>query len=347
MPVSHIDELYSYNLPQHLIGNSPKEKRDESRLFVFDTKTGEIVFDLFKNIHKYLPENALLVLNETRVVPARAHLYKKTGGKVEVLFLVNLWDESERIIKGMVDRKIEAGDTLSFGDEKMKVLKQDESVFYFEMSCSGQKFRGLLTEHGETPVPHYIKRVSLDEEALRTRYQSVFAKDAYSIAAPTASLHFTEEVFSKLLLRGIEKTMLTLHVGLGTFKPLTKENFETNSLHNERFAMGEESLQKIIEAKENARPLVAVGTTTVRTLESFAVTKQKEGETAIFIHPPYDFKMVDHMITNFHLPNSSLMMLVEAFLQHKKSDKHLVELYEVAIKEGFHFYSFGDSMLIL
>lgn len=347
MSASHTDELYSYHLPEHLIGNAPKEKRDESRLFVFNTKTGEIIFDLFKNIDTYLPSNSLLVLNETKVVPARAYLYKKTGGKVEVLFLMNLWQENEKIIKGIVDRKIEVGDELAFGSEKMKVAQQDENVFYFEMECDATTFRQLLTDHGETPVPHYIKGVAMNESALRTRYQTVFAKDAYSIAAPTASLHFTDEIFDKLALRGVDRTTLTLHVGLGTFKPLTKKNFETNSLHTERYVIGEESLEKIVKAKQSAVPLVAVGTTTVRTLESYAVTHMREGETNIFIHPPYDFKMVDHMITNFHLPNSSLMMLVEAFLQHKKSNKHLVELYETAIKEGFQFYSFGDSMLIL
>lgn len=347
MSASNQDELYSYNLPEHLIGNAPKEKRDESRLFVFNTKTGEITFDLFKNIDAYLPANSLLVLNETKVVPARAYLYKKTGGKVEVLFLMNLWREGEKVIKGIVDRKIEVGDTLTFGEEKMKVVKQDENIFYFEMECDAVTFRKLLADHGETPVPHYIKGVELDEEALRIRYQTVFAKEAYSIAAPTASLHFTDKVFSKLKLCGIEKVTLTLHVGLGTFKPLTQENFETNSLHSERYLIGEESLEKITKAKQNRVPIVAVGTTTVRTLESYAVTNKSEGETNIFIRPPYDFKMIDHMITNFHLPNSSLMMLVEAFLQNKKSDKHLVELYEIAIKEGFQFYSFGDSMLIL
>lgn len=347
MSASNLDELYSYHLPEHLIGNAPKEKRDESRLFVFNTKTGEIIFDLFKNIDTYLPTSSLLVLNETKVVPARAYLYKKTGGKVEVLFLMNLWHESEKIIKGIVDRKIEVGDELSFGEEKMRVVRQEENIFYFEMNCSAEKFRQLLSEHGETPVPHYIKGVAMDEEALRTRYQTIFAKEAYSIAAPTASLHFTDEVFTKLTSREVDTTTLTLHVGLGTFKPLTKENFESNTLHNERYVIGETSLLKITKAKERAVPIIAVGTTTVRTLESYAVTKEREGETNIFIHPPHNFKMTDHMITNFHLPNSSLMMLVEAFLQHKKSNKHLVELYEIAIREGFQFYSFGDSMLIL
>ncbi len=340
-------ELYDYELPESLIGVKPKVKRDESRLFVFNTRTGEIVFDLFKNIDKYLPNNSLLVLNETKVVPARAYLYKKTGGKVEVLFLFNLWNESEKIIKGIVDRKVEVGDVLAFGDEKLCVAQQEENIFYFEMECTASKFRQLVSLHGETPVPHYIKGVSLDEDALRARYQTIFANDAYSIAAPTAALHFTDTVFDKLASRGIDTTTLTLHVGLGTFKPLTKENFETNSLHSERYFINEETVRKIVDAKKSAKPVIAVGTTTVRTLESYAETKKSEGETNIFIHPPFDFRVVDHLITNFHLPNSSLMMLVEALLVHKKSEKHLVDLYTIAIKEGFHFYSFGDSMLIL
>lgn len=340
-------ELYSYNLPEHLIGNAPKDKRDESRLFVFDTKNGSITFDYFKNIGEYLPDKGLLILNETKVVPARALLYKKTGGKVEVLFLINLWKEGENIVPGIVDRKIEAGDELSFGDRKMKVKSQEENIFYFEMCFPPEMFRSLLDRHGETPVPHYIKGVTLPENELRARYQTVFAKEAYSVAAPTASLHFTENVFEKLKSKEMEVRTVNLHVGLGTFKPLTEENFTTNSLHTERYSISDETKRAVEEAKATNRPIIAVGTTTVRTLESFAQHGQSSGETSIFIHPPYDFTLVDHMITNFHLPNSSLMMLVEAFLQYKKSDKHLVDLYKIAITEGFHFYSFGDSMLIL
>lgn len=353
MSVSHEDELYSYHLPEHLIGNAPKEKRDESRLFIFNTKTGEIIFDLFKNIDKHLPPHSLLVLNETKVVPARTYLYKETGGKVEVLFMMNLWNDGEEIIPAIVDRKVELEQELYSHDKAFafRVVQQDENVFFFKALFPIVTFRDFLSAYGETPLPHYIKNVSLSEEKVRLRYQTVFAKDAYSIAAPTASLHFTEEVFASLEQKGIEKIGVTLHVGLGTFKPLTEENFKNNKLHLERYEVGETALKKLVEAKEKHTPIIAVGTTSVRTLESYVQDdcfgKVCASTTQIFIHPPYDFKMVDHIITNFHLPNSSLMMLVEAFLQHKKSDKHLVELYEVAIKEGFHFYSFGDSMLIL
>ncbi len=342
-------DLYSYDLPECLVGNSPKTKRDESRLFVFDTETGQITFDSFKNIDRYLPAQSLLVINETKVVPARMHLYKKTGGKVEALLLMNLWKEGDTIVAAIVDRKIEVGDTLSTkdGQYSFSITKQDENIFYFQVNFDVSKLRECLNLYGETPVPHYIKGISLSEQELRTRYQTIFAKDAYSIAAPTASLHFTDEVFKKLEQKGVQKTTINLHVGLGTFKPLTEENFTSNRLHLERYEVSVGTQRLLQDAKGKRTSVIAVGTTTVRALESFAATHKNFGETDIFIHPPYNFALVDHMITNFHLPNSSLMMLVEAFLQHKKSPKHLVELYEVAVKENFHFYSFGDAMLIL
>lgn len=343
-----VDEsLYSFTLPEELIGRDPKDKRDESRLFVFNTQTGEIIFDQFKHISNYLPQNALLVLNETKVAPARITLFKKTGGKVELLFLLNLWKDGELIIPAIVDRKIDKGDTLSVENFSFEVVDQEENIFYFKMLFDVNLFRGVLDTHGTTPIPHYIQGVSLQEDALRTRYQTIFAKEAYSVAAPTASLHFTEHVFRDLEHKGIQKKAVTLHVGLGTFKPITKENMETKSLHKERYSISSDVEASLSHAKETKQPIIAVGTTVVRTLESFAATKKREGETTIFIHPPHTFTYVDHVITNFHLPNSSLMMLVEAFLQYKKSDKHLIDLYKKAIEESFHFYSFGDSMLIL
>ncbi len=347
------DPLYSFELNEVLIGNSPSDKRDESRLFVFDTKTGAIHFDHFKNITKYLPEESLLVLNETRVVPARVYLHKETGGKVEVLFLMNLWKEGEELVPAIVDRKIEVGQQLVSCDRAytFHIEKQDENVFVLKPLFDIATFRTFLDTYGETPLPHYIQGVEMTEEKVRARYQTIFGKEAYSIAAPTASLHFTEEVFTSLKEKHIERVGVTLHVGLGTFKPLTEDNFKNNTLHLERYVINQDTAKLLLKAKENKTPVIAVGTTSVRTLESYArdhITGEGvEDMTTIFIHPPYDFKMVDHLITNFHLPNSSLMMLVEAFLQHKKSDKHLVELYEIAIKENFHFYSFGDSMLIL
>lgn len=348
-----MDELYSYNLPERLIGNAPKEKRDESRLFVFNTKTSEIHFDLFKNIAKYLPEKSLLVLNETKVVPARVYLHKETGGKVEVLFLMNLFKDGDEFIPAIVDRKIEVGQILYSHDDAFtfRIEKQDENIFIFKPLFDITTFRSFLDVYGETPLPHYIKGIQMTEEKVRARYQTIFGKKAFSIAAPTASLHFTEEVFKSLENKNIEKVGVSLHVGLGTFKPLTEENFATNTLHLEKYEVAENAAKKIKDAKEKGTPVIAVGTTSVRTLESYTkdhvIGDVAEDTTTIFIHPPYDFKVVDHLVTNFHLPNSSLMMLVEAFLQHKKSDKHLIDLYTIAIDKEFTFFSFGDSMLIL
>ncbi|MEN9552074.1 MAG: hypothetical protein RI935_451 [Candidatus Parcubacteria bacterium] len=347
------DPLYSFELSEELIGNAPSDKRDESRLFVFDTKTGAIHFDHFKNITKYLPEKSLLVLNETRVVPARVYLHKETGGKVEVLFLMNLWREGEEIIPAIVDRKIEVGQQLVSHDGAytFHIEKQDENVFVLKPLFGIATFRQFLDTYGETPLPHYIQGVEMTEEKVRARYQTIFGKEAYSIAAPTASLHFTEEVFASLKEKNIEKAGVTLHVGLGTFKPLTDDNFKNNALHLERYVVSEDTAKRLLKAKENKTPIIAVGTTSVRTLESYirdhTIGEKAEDVTTIFIHPPYRFEMVDHLITNFHLPQSSLMMLVEAFLAHKGSDKHLIDLYKIAIKEKFKFYSFGDSMLIL
>lgn len=329
-------ELYGYDLPEELIGTTPAHKRDESRLFVFDTKTGKISFDLFKNVSKYLPENSLMVLNETRVVPARIQLQKESGGKVEVLFLVNEWDGGE-VVGGMIDRKVEVGDILKIDNYEFEALDQNENFFDFKIKFSTKELVPLLEKYGSMPIPKYIKGTGLNEEELRTRYQTIFAADSHSVAAPTASLHFTDEVFASVKKKGIEIKKITLDIGLGTFKPITEENVKNDSLHTERF--------HIPEGISKDRGIIAVGTTTVRALESYALGKKDS--TNIFIHPPFEFKMVDHLITNFHLPNSSLMMLVEAFLQYKKSPKHLIDLYRIAIQEKFHFYSFGDSMLIV
>jgi S-adenosylmethionine:tRNA ribosyltransferase-isomerase len=301
-------DLYTYELPEHLIGNAPKDKRDESRLFVYNTQTDEVVFDTFKNVAQYLPSRALMVFNETKVVPARVYLYKETGGKVEVLFLMNLWNDGEGLIDAIVDRKIDVGHNLYSHDKlyTFHIVEQRENVFVLSLNFDVAAFRRFLNDYGETPLPYYIKGVTMREDAIRDRYQTVFGTKPFSIAAPTASLHFTEDVFRSIATKGVEKINVNLHVGLGTFKPVTEENIKSNSLHVERYSVSKEAGKKIRYAQENHVPIIAVGTTSVRTLESYACTGYKdsdvEGETSIFIRPPYQFAAVDHMITNFHLP---------------------------------------------
>ena len=288
------------------------------------------------------------------MVPARINLYKKTGGKVEILFLVNEWGGGDTSFKVMADRKIEVGDELSIGEKFRKdflVEKQESHFFWLRPNFEANKIFEILEEFGMTPIPKYIKGTDISEKELREKYQSIFAKNPSSVAAPTASLHFTSDLLAKLNNAGFDRTFVTLNVGLGTFAPLTDENFKKESLHSESFMIKDDAVESIRDAKSNRNPVVAVGTTVARTLESAAshILEMKwpiSGSTNIFIHPPFNFKVVDCLVTNFHLPNSSLMMMVEAFLENKKSPLHLVELYKKAIKERFRFYSFGDGMLI-
>ncbi len=337
-----------------MIASVPAEPRDSARLFVLDTATGEIAFDHFSNLGSRLPKEALLVLKDTKVVPARIDLYKKSGGKVELLMLLNEWEGAPSPIKVMADRKIEVGDELhAASSEIFRVAGQDRHFFLLEPPFDALHLDDFLNRYGRTPIPKYIKGIGLSERELRTRYQSVFAAKASSVAAPTASLHFTKEVFAKLKEKGVRTAEITLHVGLGTFAPVSDINLKTGKLHSESYDISYDSSRLIREAKQNHQPIVAVGTTVVRALESFAsyITSSDtlvgvKDSTDIFIRPPYEFKIVGAMITNFHLPGSSLMMLVQAFLEFKRSPLRIIDLYKKAIAERFRFYSFGDAMLI-
>ncbi len=349
MQLSDLDR-YDYELPEKLVRKTPLEPRDSARLFVYDTKTDTVRFDTFRNIAKYLPENALMVLNDTRVWPARLWLKKPTGGKIEVLMLVNEWD-GEGPIPALVDRKVIIGDRLSFPDDsKLVAVEQQEQKFFFRRE-SERPLQELLQEFGTTPIPHYLEGEENGEESkLRERYQTVFASSGASVAAPTASLHFTDHVFESLKQRNIETTKVTLNVGLGTFAPLREENFQTGKLHGEWVTASEETVKELKEAKIDKWPIISVGTTTTRTLETLArqgELKALTTEANLFIYPPYQFQMVDILITNFHLPKTSLMLLVDAFLLHKGAKRGVMELYQEAIKNDFAFYSFGDSMVIL
>ncbi len=344
---------YDYFLPEENLALSPAVPRDSSKLFVYKTKTDEIILDHFYNLDKYLPKNSFLVLNNTKVLPARVTMKKETGGKVIVLFLVNELTSSG-IVKVMADRKINVGNFLYFNKKEfLQVVGQKEHIFELKYLFSKEKLFNLLKKYGTMPIPLYLKKSPLKRDELMEKYQTVFAKKEGSSAAPTASLHFTDRVFDRLDRKRINRCFVTLHVGLGTFAPLTDENLKTKKLHEEYFEVSKKALEDIKRMKALGKKLIAAGTTVTRTLETFANLEVKSkklkvfGKTDLFIFPPYDFKMVDILITNFHLPKSSLMMLVESFLQHKHSKKSLVQLYNIAIKNDFRFYSFGDAMVIL
>lgn len=340
---------YDYALPEKLIRKVPLEPRDSARLFIYDTKTDTITFDTFQNLAQYLPGESFMVLNDTKVWPARLWLKKVSGGKIEVLVLVNEWDE-KGLIPALVDRKVSVGDVLFFSDgSKLLVRKQQAQKFFFALE-SKENLQSLLLKYGTTPVPHYLEGKEQGEEsALRTRYQTVFASAGASVAAPTASLHFTDTVFQSLEAKGIETTRLTLNVGLGTFAPLRRENFETGKLHTEYVAVTDETKGRLERARKEGKKIVSVGTTTTRTLEALARNKNTDqlNKVDLFIFPPYQFQMTDILITNFHLPKTSLILLVDAFLQYKGAKRGVGELYKEAIRAQFSFYSFGDSMLIL
>jgi S-adenosylmethionine:tRNA ribosyltransferase-isomerase len=342
-------EQYSYDLPEELIARVPAIPRDSSRLFVCNTKTGEIHFDVFSSLPKYLSEQSLMVFNDTKVVPARTELFKETGGKAEILFLVNEWDKKSAV-PVLSDRKLSAGQKLSRENFSFVVSEQKENVFMLKPQFPEERLEEFLRLYGTTPIPKYIG-AHLSETELREKYQTIFAENPASVAAPTASLHFTKDIFDTLEKRGIEKTCISLHVGLGTFAPLREVNFKEHRLHAERFDISKRSAKVIAAAKQSGKSIVAVGTTTLRALESEAAEilcgEGGNGRTEIFIRPPYDFKIAEVLITNFHLPQSSLMMLVDAFLRYKKSSKSIVELYAIAVEKRFRFYSFGDAMLIL
>jgi len=342
---------YAYALPSELIRKEGVEPRDSARLFVYDTRTDTITFDTFANVAKYLPERSLLVLNDTKVLPARLWLKKETGGKIEVFVLANQIEDAHRI-PVLVDRKVSIGQQLFFpSGEYFEVVGQEENIFFVKLHTDdGLTLEHLLDVFGETPLPHYLEGAETEETTLRKRYQTIFAATGASVAAPTASLHFTERVFQSLGQKRIETAQLTLNVGLGTFAPLRQESFETGRLHTEYVVVSETTADRINAAKDEGRGIVAVGTTTARTLESVisdGSVRPYAGKTDIFIYPPYAFQVVDYLITNFHLPETSLMLLVDAFLEHKGAKRRIMDLYAIAIENKFAFYSFGDSMLIL
>ncbi len=315
-------EDYDYNFPKDLIAQKPVSPRDAARLFVYNRKSGEVTHDTFKNLAKYLPEDSVLVFNQTKVIPARFEVVKESGGHATLLYL----DKVEGEWKVMSDRKLTVGSKVKISNYEFLISKQEEQ-FYF---LRGKNLLRLLEKYGKAPTPPYIKR-----QGTRTEYQTIFAKTLGSVAAPTASLHFTAALMKKIKY----KEFITLHVGLGTFAPLTEEQLQSGTLHEEQYEIDAKTWARIMKAKKEGRPIIPVGTTSLRALES----GPGKHRTSLFIQPGYKFKIADGLITNFHVPKSSLMMLVSALIGREK----LMSLYQEAIAKQYRLFSFGDGMLIL
>lgn len=336
-------EDFNYYLPEELIAQTPLKNRDESRLMVLDKTTGEIEHKHFYDIIDYLEEGDVLVLNDTKVLPARLHGIKEsTGSHIEILMLKELESDSWECLARPAKR-ISVGDTIDFGGLLKATCTQvkEEGIRTFKLSYQGILYE-ILDKLGEMPLPPYIHEKLKDKD----RYQTVYAKEVGSAAAPTAGLHFTSELLDKIAKKGIKIEYITLHVGLGTFRPVTSENVLDHQMHSEYYIMSKETADTLNEAKKNGNMIVSVGTTSTRTLETvvnlYGEFKECSGWTNIFIYPGYKFKAIDYLITNFHLPKSTLVMLVSALAGRE----NILNAYNIAVKERYRFFSFGDAMLI-
>ncbi len=336
-------KLYDYSVPAELIAKKPAHPRDSAKLLVFKRKTKEVYFDKFANLGKYLPPKAILVLNDTKVLPARLIVKKPTGGLARILYI----GRTGSLLEFLSDRNLDIGSTIEINSKVFfNVYSKTEGHYFLRPSFAVDKTFEVLEKYGITPIPPYIKNIPLSEKQLRKEYQTVFAHHKGSVAAPTASLHFTKKLLSNLKKSGVKVVFTTLHVNLGTFSPFTEELFKKSRLHTEYYEISKESADTLNKAKKEKIPIVAVGTTVVRTLESASNNAGKisklKGNTDIFIKEGYKFKFVDGLITNFHVPKSSLLMLVSAFAGRK----NILDIYQKAIKKEFRFFSFGDGMLI-
>lgn len=336
-------EDFDYYLPEKLIAQTPLEKRDESKLLVLDKKTGEIDHKHFKDIVDLLEENDVLVLNDTKVIPARLIGTKEeTNAVIELLMLKNIKDNTWECLTKPAKR-IKVGTIVSFSDKlKAKCVEvKDEGIRIFELIYDGILYE-ILDELGEMPLPPYIHEKLKDKD----RYQTVYAKNIGSAAAPTAGLHFTEELLERIKEKGITICYVTLHVGLGTFRPVNVEDVTKHIMHSEYYQMNKETANILNTAKENNQRIISVGTTSTRTLETiikkYGCFKECSGNTDIFIYPGYKFEAIDALITNFHLPKSTLVMLVSALA----GKENIMNAYKEAVLKEYRFFSFGDSMFI-
>jgi len=334
---------YYYDLPGELIAQYPYEPRDHSRLMVMNRQAGTLSHQRFYNLPDYLEPGDTLVFNNTRVIPARLIGSRAdTGGKIEV-FLLNRLNQYEWETLVKPGKRARPGTIVKFGDElSCEILDNTEfggRVVRFQFEGA---FEAVLDRLGETPLPPYIRERLEDGE----RYQTVYSCERGSAAAPTAGLHFTEEMLTKLQQMGVNLAFITLHIGLGTFRPVSVSDITQHVMHREYYSISPEAAQTINQAKEQGRRVIAVGTTSVRTLETVAKNGRIEagsGWTSIFMYPGYQFKIIDAMVTNFHLPESTLLMLISAFAGRE----NVLAAYQVAVNKGYRFFSFGDAMLIL
>lgn len=333
---------FYYNLPEELIAQTPVEPRDHSRMLVYDRETGEIEHKHFYDIIDYLKAGDVLVINDTKVLPARIYGVKEgTGAKIEFLLHKRIrLDEWEVLVKPA--KKATVGAVIRFSDELTATVTGyvGEGLRTVRFSYDGV-FEDILSRVGEMPLPHYIHERLSDG----TRYQTVYARESGSSAAPTAGLHFTPELLQKIRDKGVEIVKVLLHVGLGTFRPVKAENILDHKMHSEYYCVTPEAAAAVNKAKAEGRRVIAVGTTSVRTLESAwhdGKLNAESGETSIFIYPPYKFKAVDALITNFHLPESTLIMLVSAFIGRENA----LKMYECAVENKYRFFSFGDATFL-
>lgn len=359
---------YDYNLPEELIAQLPADKRDNSRMMVLNRKDRTISHKHFYDIVDLIDKNTLLVMNNTKVLPARLIGYKDTGAKIEVFLLKQaetqsleenmqnpmcrvkqlcLWDV---LIKP--SKRVKPGTIIKISDElSVKAIKrlEENGEWLVELMFEGDNVLDVLHRNGQIPLPPYIERKIQNEDLKKLdfeRYQTVYAKDEGSVAAPTAGLHFTQEILQKLQDKGVELAYVTLNVGLGTFRPVQCENVENHKMHSETFEISEKAAEQINRAKKDGKQIIAVGTTTVRTLETafqkYGCIQPCHDHSELFIYPPYEFKVIDKLITNFHLPKSTLLMLVSALA----GKDFIFEAYNEAIKNNYRFFSYGDCMFI-
>ena len=349
MKLSH----FHFNLPEELLAEFPAENRDESRLMVINRKAGTIEHKTFKDVIDYFDDGDVMVLNNTKVFPARLYGNKeKTGARIEV-FLLRELNAEQRLWDVLVDpaRKIRIGNKLYFGDDDSLVAEVIDNTtsrgrtLRFLYDGSYEEFREKLVELGETPIPKYINREVTPEDA--ERYQTIYAKEEGAVAAPTAGLHFSKHLLKRLEIKGINFAEVTLHVGLGTFNPVEVEDLSKHKMDSEEMNISQETCDIVNNAKTKKKKVCCVGTTSMRAMES-SVSSQRTlnpytGWTNKFIYPPYDFSIADAMITNFHIPKSTLLMMVSAFCGHDLMKK----AYAEAIEQKYKFYSYGDAMLII
>lgn len=347
---------YDYNLPEELIAQMPADKRDNSRMMVLNRKDRTISHKHFYDIVDLIEPNTLLVMNNTKVLPARLIGHKDTGAKIEVFLLKQnskMQDEHENwevLIKP--SKRVKPDTIIKISDElSVRAIKrlEENGEWLVELNFNGNNVLDVLHRNGNIPLPPYIERKIPNEDLKKLdfeRYQTVYAKDEGSVAAPTAGLHFTKEILKKLENKGVELAYVTLNVGLGTFRPVQCENVENHKMHSETFEISEKAAEQINRAKAEGKKIVAVGTTTVRTLETaykkFGCIKACHDHSELFIYPPYEFKVIDNLITNFHLPKSTLLMLVSALA----GKDFIFEAYKEAIENKYRFFSYGDCMYI-